>query len=83
MRTQIADGDVCHGLALPIHVPLPRLFCCPSVTDPKEQFSLNFELNLMVTFENEPAGGGDGVTVSQNVKLLVVPMAPLRRREGA
>ncbi|KAF6144603.1 hypothetical protein GIB67_006095, partial [Kingdonia uniflora] len=29
--TQIADGDVCHGMTLPIYVILPRLLTCPTV----------------------------------------------------
>lgn len=28
---QIADGDVCHHMTLPIHVILPRLLTCPTV----------------------------------------------------
>ncbi|KAA3458281.1 Down syndrome critical region 3 [Gossypium australe] len=29
--TQIADGDVCHNMTLPIYVVLPRLLTCPTV----------------------------------------------------
>jgi hypothetical protein len=29
--TQIADGDVCRNMTLPIYVLLPRLLMCPSV----------------------------------------------------
>jgi len=29
--TQIAEGNVSLGLRIPIHVVLPRLYCCPSV----------------------------------------------------
>lgn len=28
---QIADGDVCRNLTLPIHVILPRLLTCPTI----------------------------------------------------
>ena len=29
--TQVADGDVCEGMDLPIHIILPRLFTCPTL----------------------------------------------------
>lgn len=28
---QIADGDVCRGLSVPIHMVFPRLFTCPTL----------------------------------------------------
>lgn len=28
---QIADGDVCRGLPIPIHMVFPRLFTCPTL----------------------------------------------------
>ena len=82
MRTQLADGDVCHGMRLPVHVQLPRLFCCPSVPESLNVgFSLGFEANLMVSFEAE-GGAQEGPTVMQNVKLLIVPRVPPSRRGG-
>lgn len=29
--TQVADGDVCEGMDLPIHIILPRLYTCPTL----------------------------------------------------
>ena len=29
---QIADGDVCRGLSIPIFMIFPRLFTCPTLT---------------------------------------------------
>ncbi|KAM3703069.1 hypothetical protein ACB098_04G067700 [Castanea mollissima] len=29
--TQIADGDVCHNMTLPIYIILPRLLTCPTI----------------------------------------------------
>lgn len=45
---QIADGNVCHGWAIPIHMIFPRLFTCPTVS--ARLFKLDFELNLVVVF---------------------------------
>lgn len=28
---QIAEGDVCHGLPIPIYMVFPRLFTCPTL----------------------------------------------------
>lgn len=28
---QIADGDVCRGLSIPIYMVFPRLFTCPTL----------------------------------------------------
>lgn len=28
---QIAEGDVCHGLSIPIYMVFPRLFTCPTL----------------------------------------------------
>ena len=29
---QIAEGDVCRGLRIPIYMIFPRLFTCPTLT---------------------------------------------------
>nr|XP_024393026.1 Down syndrome critical region protein 3 homolog isoform X4 [Physcomitrium patens] len=47
--TQVADGDVCRGLAVPIYMVLPRLLTCPTLAT--GAFSLEFELSIVVTFE--------------------------------
>ena len=46
--TQVADGDVCRALAIPINVYLPAHFVMPSTVSP--QFSVQFELNLVISF---------------------------------
>ncbi|KAK9072297.1 hypothetical protein SSX86_008730 [Deinandra increscens subsp. villosa] len=49
--TQIADGDVCHNLPLPIYVMLPRLLTCPTVF--AGPFSVEFKVSILVTFHSE------------------------------
>lgn len=48
LAMQIADGDVPRGVDIPIHMVLPRLFCCPSVQ--VSRFTLEFEMSVIVTF---------------------------------
>lgn len=48
--TQIADGDVCRGLAIPIYVLLPPHYTCTSLETPN--FSVQFELQFVVTMDN-------------------------------
>jgi hypothetical protein len=63
---QLADGDVCCGLEIPIHMVFPRIFTCPSTlaTSFKVRVYLRcaalrdsglrqveFEVNLVIIFE--------------------------------
>ena len=41
---QIADGDVCRGLEIPVYMIFPRLFSCPSVQ------ANNFKIGNFVYF---------------------------------
>uniref|UniRef100_A0A8D2DFU0 Vacuolar protein sorting-associated protein 26C n=1 Tax=Sciurus vulgaris TaxID=55149 RepID=A0A8D2DFU0_SCIVU len=43
---QIADGDVCRGLSIPIHMVFPRLFTCPTLET--TNFKVEFEVNVVV-----------------------------------
>ncbi|XP_027771760.1 Down syndrome critical region protein 3 isoform X1 [Solanum pennellii] len=49
--TQIADGDVCRGMTLPIYIILPRLLTCPSIF--AGPFSIEFKVTLVITFQSE------------------------------
>lgn len=49
--TQVADGDICRGLPLPIYMILPRLLTCPTLSS--GSFSLEFGLSITITFEAE------------------------------
>ncbi|KAI4326282.1 hypothetical protein MLD38_031611 [Melastoma candidum] len=49
--TQIADGDVCRGLTLPLYIILPRLLTCPTVL--AGPFSVEFKVSIVITFQSE------------------------------
>ena len=41
---QIAEGDVCHGLPIPIYMVFPRLFTCPTLE------TTNFKVGKLALF---------------------------------
>jgi len=43
---QVADGDVPHGLPIPLFMVFPRLFTCPTIAS--RTFKIEFEVNLVV-----------------------------------
>mmetsp|Transcript_73206 Transcript_73206/g.89846 ORF Transcript_73206/g.89846 Transcript_73206/m.89846 type:complete len:303 (-) Transcript_73206:60-968(-) len=47
---QIADGNVCHNLSIPIYMIFPRLFTC--VTTSSKSFKVEFEVNVVVLFKD-------------------------------
>jgi hypothetical protein len=47
---QIAEGDVCRGLSIPIYMIFPRLFTSPTLIT--SNFKVEFEVNLVIIFEN-------------------------------
>ncbi|KAI3981729.1 hypothetical protein MKX01_027714 [Papaver californicum] len=49
--TQIADGDVCQGMSLPIYVILPRLLTCPTIF--AGPFSIEFQFSVVISFRSE------------------------------
>ncbi|KAJ6793445.1 Down syndrome critical region protein 3-like protein [Iris pallida] len=49
--TQVADGDVCRSLTLPIYVILPRLLVCPTVLS--GSFDIEFQVSLVISFQSE------------------------------
>ncbi|KAK2367682.1 Vacuolar protein sorting-associated protein [Trifolium repens] len=49
--TQIADGDVCRKLTLPIYVILPRLLTCPTIF--AGPFSIEFKVAIVISFQSE------------------------------
>ncbi|AEE32314.1 Vacuolar protein sorting-associated protein 26 [Arabidopsis thaliana] len=51
--TQIADGDVCRNMTLPIYVLLPRLLMCPSVF--AGPFSVEFKVCITISFKSKLA----------------------------
>ena len=47
-NVQIAEGNVLRGVALPIYMVFPRLFCCSTTI--AKGFRVEFEVNLIVLF---------------------------------
>lgn len=57
---QIADGDVCRNLAIPMYMVFPRLYSCPTLLT--NSFRIEFEINLIISFNN-------GFTVTENFPI--------------
>lgn len=49
--TQIADGDVCRQMPLPIYIILPRLVTCPTIF--AGPFSVEFKVTIAITFVSD------------------------------
>ncbi|XP_033277219.1 vacuolar protein sorting-associated protein 26C-like [Orcinus orca] len=48
---QIANGDVCRGLSVPIYMVFPQLFTCPTLET--TNFKVEFEVNIVVLLHPE------------------------------
>ncbi|XP_068126524.1 vacuolar protein sorting-associated protein 26C isoform X2 [Hyperolius riggenbachi] len=48
---QIAEGDVCRGLPIPIYMVFPRLFTCPTLET--TNFKIEFEVNIVVILQDD------------------------------
>ncbi len=48
---QIAEGDVCRGVAIPIYMVFPRLFTCPTLS--AGNFKVEFEANIVIIFQDD------------------------------
>ncbi|CAH1797418.1 unnamed protein product [Owenia fusiformis] len=48
---QIADGDVCRNLTIPIYMVFPRLFTCPTLAT--NNFKVEFEINIVIVFQDD------------------------------
>eukprot|EP01087_Luapelamoeba_hula_P003369 TRINITY_DN13172_c0_g1_i1.p1 TRINITY_DN13172_c0_g1~~TRINITY_DN13172_c0_g1_i1.p1 ORF type:complete len:299 (+),score=28.02 TRINITY_DN13172_c0_g1_i1:26-922(+) len=57
---QIADGDVPHGLPIPLFMVFPRLFTCPTIA--QRTFKVEFEVNLVVLLS-------DGHLIKENFPI--------------
>jgi len=71
---QIADGDICRNLVVPLYMIFPRLFTCPTQIDP--DFKVEFEINLVVVF-------GDGYMVTENFPIKLHRCEPSSQTRGA
>ncbi|CAE1325312.1 Down syndrome critical region protein 3 homolog,Down syndrome critical region protein 3 [Acanthosepion pharaonis] len=59
---QLAEGDVCRNLSIPIYMIFPRLFTCPTLTT--NNFKIEFEINIVVVFQ-------DDYMVTENFPLIL------------
>ncbi|XP_055613275.1 vacuolar protein sorting-associated protein 26C [Uranotaenia lowii] len=59
---QIADGNVCPKVSIPIYMTFPRLFTCPTLIT--KNFKVEFEINLVVIF-------GDDYLVTENFQIVL------------
>lgn len=59
-NVQVADGDVCRKLTIPLHMIFPRLFTCPTLAT--RTFKLEFEVNLVVVL-------ADGYVITENFPI--------------
>eukprot|EP00164_Ancoracysta_twista_P016024 GFYU01026717.1.p1 GENE.GFYU01026717.1~~GFYU01026717.1.p1 ORF type:complete len:299 (-),score=51.96 GFYU01026717.1:217-1113(-) len=57
---QIADGDICRNVVIPIHMVFPRLFTCPSLAT--RNFKIEFEVNLVILLQ-------DGHLITENFPI--------------
>ncbi|XP_013382522.1 Down syndrome critical region protein 3 homolog [Lingula anatina] len=48
---QIAEGDVCRGISIPIYMVFPRLFTCPTLAT--NNFKVEFEVNIVIVFQDD------------------------------
>uniref|UniRef100_A0A4W4FPE6 VPS26 endosomal protein sorting factor C n=1 Tax=Electrophorus electricus TaxID=8005 RepID=A0A4W4FPE6_ELEEL len=48
---QIAEGDVSHGLPIPIYMVFPRLFTCATLET--TNFKVEFEVNVVIVFHDD------------------------------
>ncbi|KAL9964929.1 hypothetical protein ACROYT_G028643 [Oculina patagonica] len=48
---QIAEGDVCRGLRIPIYMIFPRLFTCPTLAT--ANFKIEFEVNVVIVLQDD------------------------------
>ncbi|XP_059455669.1 uncharacterized protein LOC132185882 isoform X3 [Corylus avellana] len=79
--TQIADGDVCRNMTLPIYVILPRLLSCPTIL--AGPFSIEFKVSIVVSFHSELSkihSKSDPTTPSIWMALETLPLELVRTR---
>lgn len=48
---QIAEGNICTKLQIPIYMIFPRLFTCPTLIT--KNFKVEFEINLVIIFKDD------------------------------
>jgi hypothetical protein len=62
MRIQIAEGNLCRDMVVPIYMVFPRLHSCPTLKT--TLFKIEFEINLIIIFD-------DGHVVTENFPITI------------
>lgn len=81
--TQIADGDVCRGMSLPIYVLLPRLLTCPTIL--AGPFSIEFKVSIVISFQSglpKLHPKSDSLTPRLWLAMETVPLELVRTSSG-
>lgn len=60
---QIAEGDVCRNMSIPLYMIFPRLFTCPTLAT--DNFKVEFEVNVVIVLVT-----GDLITENFPIKLI-------------
>lgn len=60
---QIAEGDVCRNLSIPLYMIFPRLFTCPTLAT--DNFKVEFEVNVVIVLTT-----GDLITENFPIRLI-------------
>eukprot|EP00050_Salpingoeca_kvevrii_P007295 m.295192 g.295192 ORF g.295192 m.295192 type:complete len:295 (+) comp13130_c0_seq1:212-1096(+) len=60
---QIAEGDVCRDMPIPIYMIFPRLFTCPTLST--DNFKVEFEVNVVIVLQT-----GQLITENFPIKLI-------------
>ncbi|CAN6577795.1 unnamed protein product [Malus baccata var. baccata] len=79
--TQIADGDICRNMTMPIYVILPRLLTCPTVL--AGPFSIEFKVAVVITFQSNIAkmpSKSDPTTPRLWLAMETLPLELVRTR---
>lgn len=59
---QVAEGNVCRNMIVPLYMVFPRLFACSTLKCP--HFTVEFEINLIIHF-------ADGYVVTENFPITI------------
>lgn len=59
---QIGDGDICRNFSVPLYMVFPRLFSCPTVSNPI--FKIEWEVNLIIIY-------GEGYMITENFPIAL------------
>ncbi|KAK1303079.1 hypothetical protein QJS10_CPB12g00430 [Acorus calamus] len=74
--TQIADGDICRSMTLPIYIILPRLLVCPTMS--AGSFSVEFQVSVIISFQSELSKTNSKSDLRTPKPWLAMETLPLR-----